>query len=62
MSDPLLSYNDQLGREGYFCDLCGHESNGPNGIKRFESITTGERINICVSECLINTGVEAINE
>jgi hypothetical protein len=53
MSDASLqTYNPLLDRKGYFCDICGHEANGPNGLKQYEPLTDGGIINICKNECL----------
>jgi ribosome-binding protein aMBF1 (putative translation factor) len=49
--DHLKSYNELLDREGYFCDICGHEANGPEGLKQFASVE-GEVLNICKNKCL----------
>lgn len=50
--DSLLTYNPLLDRKGYFCDICGHEANGPNGLKQYEPVEEGGIINICLNECL----------
>lgn len=50
--DSLLTYMPHLDRKGYFCDICGHEANGPDGLKQYTPLTDGGIINICRSECL----------
>lgn len=50
--ESLLSYNELLDRVGYFCDVCGHEANGPDGLEQYEHREHGGTLNVCVSECL----------
>lgn len=53
MSDNTLqSYNEILDRKGYFCDVCGHEANGPGGLEQYEHMESGEILNVCKSVCL----------
>jgi hypothetical protein len=46
------SYNPILDRMGYFCEVCGHEANGPNGLELFEHVESGTAVYLCRSECV----------
>lgn len=58
MSDTSLeTYSPTLDRKGYFCDICGHEANGPDGLKQYEPVGEGGTINVCLNTCLSNPNV-----
>jgi len=48
----LAQYNPRLERHGFFCDICGHEANGPNGLVMFNENDGPRQIRVCVNTCL----------
>jgi len=54
--DPIATaqkrtYNETVGRLGFFCQVCGSEVRNANGLVYFESTETVQSLNVC-HECL----------
>jgi len=48
----MKTYNPNLDRKGYFCDVCGHEANDADGLRQYASLDDGGVLNVCKSRCL----------
>jgi len=45
------TYNSQLERVGFFCQICGSEVRNKAGLVHFQSTETVQSLNVC-HECL----------
>ena len=45
------TYNDQLDRLGFFCQICGKEVRNSDGLVHFQSAETAQSLNVC-GDCL----------